>query len=146
MEGLLGKDIVELRNLLARKEITSVELTRFYLERIKKHDGALQSYLKVTEELAINMAEEADKKLAKGEGDLLTGIPLGIKDILCTRDMETTCASQILRGFIAPYDATVIQRMKQSGFAHLGRLNMDEFAMGSSTENSSFQVTKNPWD
>jgi len=146
MEGLLGKDIVELRKLLARKEITSVELTRFYLERIRKHDGALRSYLKVTEELAIHMAEEADKKLAKGEGDLLTGVPLGIKDILCTRDMETTCASQILRGFIAPYDATVIQRMKQSGFAHLGRLNMDEFAMGSSTENSSFQVTKNPWD
>jgi aspartyl-tRNA(Asn)/glutamyl-tRNA(Gln) amidotransferase subunit A len=146
MEGLLGKDIVELGNLLARKEITSVELTRFYLERIKKHDGALQSYLKVTDDLAINMAEEADKKIAKGEGGLLTGIPLGIKDILCTRDMETTCASQILRGFIAPYDATVIQRMKQNGFAHLGRLNMDEFAMGSSTENSSFQVTKNPWD
>ncbi len=146
MEGLLAKDIVELRSLLARKEITSVELTRFYLERIKKHDDAIQSYLRVTEDLAINMAEEADKKLARGEGDLLTGIPLGIKDILCTRDMETTCASQILRGFIAPYDATVIQRMKQSGFSHLGRLNMDEFAMGSSTENSSFQVTKNPWD
>ena len=146
MEGLLGKNIIELRNLLARKEITSVELTRFYLERMKQHDGALQSYLRVTEDLAMSMAEEADKRLAKGEGDLLTGIPLGIKDILCTRDMETTCASQILRGFIAPYDATVIQRMKQSGFVHLGRLNMDEFAMGSSTENSSFQVTKNPWD
>src|SRR5271157_17940 len=146
MEELLGKDILELGNLLAKKEITSVELTKCYLERIKRHDGALQSYLKVTEELAINMAQEADKKIAKGEGSLLTGIPLGIKDILCTRDMETTCASQILRGFIAPYDATVIQRMKQSGFAHLGRLNMDEFAMGSSTENSSFQVTKNPWD
>ena len=146
MEELLGKDILELGNLLAKKEITSVELTKCYLERIKRHDGALQSYLKVTEDLAINMAEEADKKIAKGEGGLLTGIPLGIKDILCTRDMETTCASQILRGFIAPYDATVIQRMKQSGFIHLGRLNMDEFAMGSSTENSSFQVTKNPWD
>ena len=146
MEELLGKDILELGNLLAKKEITSVELTKCYLERIKRHDGALQSYLKVTEDLAINMAEEADKKIAKGEGSLLTGIPLGIKDILCTRDMETTCASQILRGFIAPYDATVIQRMKQSGFIHLGRLNMDEFAMGSSTENSSFQVTKNPWD
>ncbi|HME41904.1 MAG TPA: Asp-tRNA(Asn)/Glu-tRNA(Gln) amidotransferase subunit GatA [Syntrophorhabdales bacterium] len=146
MEELLGKDILELGNLLAKKEITSVELTKCYLERIKRHDGALQSYLRVTEDLAINMAQEADKKIAKGEGSLLTGIPLGIKDILCTRDMETTCASQILRGFIAPYDATVIQRMKQSGFIHLGRLNMDEFAMGSSTENSSFQVTKNPWD
>jgi len=146
MEELLGKDILELGNLLAKKEITSVELTRFYLERIKRHDGAIQSYLKVTEDLAMNMAAEVDKKLARGEGGLLTGIPLGIKDILCTRDMETTCASQILRGFIAPYDATVIQRMKQNGFIHLGRLNMDEFAMGSSTENSSFQTTKNPWD
>ena len=146
MEGLLQKDIVELRDLLVKKEITSVELTRFYLERIKKNDGALQAYLKITEELAINMAEEADKRLAKGEGEMLTGIPLGIKDILCTRDMETTCASQILKGFIAPYDATVIRKLKQSGFVHLGRLNMDEFAMGSSTENSSFQVTKNPWD
>jgi aspartyl-tRNA(Asn)/glutamyl-tRNA(Gln) amidotransferase subunit A len=146
MEGLLGKDISELRNLLKKKEITSVELTTFYLERIKQYDAELESYLRLTEELAIRMAEDADKKLARGEGDALTGIPLGIKDILCTRDVETTCASQILRGYIAPYDATVIQRMKESGFVHLGRLNMDEFAMGSSTENSSFQVTKNPWD
>ena len=146
MEGLLGKGISELRDLLKKKEITSVELTAFYLERIKRYDAELESYLRLTEELAIRMAEDADKKLAKGEGDALTGIPLGIKDILCTRDIETTCASQILRGFIAPYDATVIQRMKESGFVHLGRLNMDEFAMGSSTENSSFQITKNPWD
>jgi aspartyl-tRNA(Asn)/glutamyl-tRNA(Gln) amidotransferase subunit A len=146
MEGLLGKDISELRDLLKKKEITSVELTTFYLERIKRYDAELESYLRLTEELAIRMAEDADKKLARGEGDALTGIPLGIKDILCTRDVETTCASQILRGFIAPYDATVIQRMKEAGFVHLGRLNMDEFAMGSSTENSSFQVTKNPWD
>ncbi|HVN25760.1 MAG TPA: Asp-tRNA(Asn)/Glu-tRNA(Gln) amidotransferase subunit GatA [Syntrophorhabdales bacterium] len=146
MGELLEKNIVDLGNLLAKREITSVELTKFYLERMKKHDGALQAYLRVTEDLAISMAEEADKKLAHGEGNLLTGIPLGIKDILCTRGMETTCASQILRGFIAPYDATVIRRMKERGFVHLGRLNMDEFAMGSSTENSSFQVTKNPWD
>jgi aspartyl-tRNA(Asn)/glutamyl-tRNA(Gln) amidotransferase subunit A len=146
MEGLLGKDISELRDLLKKKEITSVELTTFYLERIKKYDAELESYLRLTEELAIRMAEDADKKLARGEGDALTGIPLGIKDILCTQHIETTCASQILRGFVAPYDATVIRKMKESGFVHLGRLNMDEFAMGSSTENSSFQITKNPWD
>ena len=146
MEGLLGKDISELRDLLKKKKITSVELTTFYLERIKKYDAELKSYLRLTEELAIRMAEDADKKLARGAGDALTGIPLGIKDILCTQHIETTCASQILRGFIAPYDATVIRKMKESGFIHLGRLNMDEFAMGSSTENSSFQVTKNPWD
>jgi aspartyl-tRNA(Asn)/glutamyl-tRNA(Gln) amidotransferase subunit A len=146
MEGLLGKDISELRDLLKKKEITSVELTTFYLERIKKYDAELESYLRLTEELAIRMAEDADKKLARGEGDALTCIPLGIKDILCTQHIETTCASQILRGFVAPYDATVIRKMKESGFVHLGRLNMDEFAMGSSTENSSFQITKNPWD
>jgi aspartyl-tRNA(Asn)/glutamyl-tRNA(Gln) amidotransferase subunit A len=146
MEGLLGKDISELRDLLKKKEITSVELTTFYLERIKKYDAELESYLRLTEELAIRMAEDADKKLARSEGDALTGIPLGIKDILCTQHIETTCASQILRGFVAPYDATVIRKMKESGFVHLGRLNMDEFAMGSSTENSSFQITKNPWD
>ena len=146
MEGLLGKDILELRDLLRRKEITSVELTTFYFERIKTYDADIASYLRLTEDLAMRMAEEADKKLARGEGDLLTGIPLGIKDILCTQHVETTCASRILQGFIAPYDATVIQKMKGNGFVHLGRLNMDEFAMGSSTENSSFQVTKNPWD
>jgi aspartyl-tRNA(Asn)/glutamyl-tRNA(Gln) amidotransferase subunit A len=130
MEGLLGKDISELRDLLKKKEITSVELTTFYLERIKAHDADIASYLRLTEDLAMRMAEEADKKLARGEGDLLTGIPLGIKDILCTQHVETTCASRILQGFIAPYDATVIQKMKGSGFVHLGRLNMDEFAMG----------------
>ncbi len=146
MEGLLGKGISELRDLLRKKEITSVELMTFYLERIKKHDAEIASYLRLTEDLAMRMAQDADKKLARGEGDLLTGIPLGIKDILCTQHVETTCASRILQGFIAPYDATVIQKMRGSGFVHLGRLNMDEFAMGSSTENSAFQVTKNPWD
>lgn len=92
------------------------------------------------------MARAADEKLKRGEGGILTGIPIGVKDILCMTNVETTCASQILKGFIAPYDATVICKMKESGFVNLGRLNMDEFAMGSSTENSSFQVTKNPWD
>ena len=146
MERLLGKDISELRDLLKKKEITSVELTTFYLERIRAYDTDIASYLRLTEDLALRMAEEADKKLARGEGDALTGIPLGIKDILCTQHVQTTCASRILQGFIAPYDATVIQKMRETGFVHLGRLNMDEFAMGSSTENSAFQITKNPWD
>lgn len=146
MKDFLDFDIVQTRELLRKKEVTSVELTNFYLDRIKRHDGELLSYLRITEELALKMAAEADRRIAAGENTTLLGVPLGIKDILCTKDVETTCASQILKGFIAPYDATVIRKLKENGFVHLGRLNMDEFAMGSSTENSSFQVTKNPWD
>lgn len=145
MEDLLNLNIKNLSQLLKRHEITSVELTAFYLERIKRYDPEIQSYLKVTEELAIDMAKEADKRIRNGNASRLEGIPLGIKDILCTEGIETTCASKILKGFIPPYDATVIKRLKKEGYIHLGRLNMDEFAMGSSTENSSYQITKNPW-
>ncbi|MBA4418083.1 MAG: Asp-tRNA(Asn)/Glu-tRNA(Gln) amidotransferase GatCAB subunit A [Syntrophus sp. (in: bacteria)] len=143
---MLDLNIVEVRKLLKKGEISSVDLTRFYLERIKKYDGAIQSYLRTTEEVAMAMAEDADGRIRAGEDGPLLGIPFGIKDIFCAKGMETTCASQILKGFIAPYDATVIQRLKERHFVHLGRVNMDEFAMGSSTENSSFQTTKNPWD
>ena len=146
MEHLLDMNIGELRGLLKRREISSVELTGFYLDRIGRHDSKLLSYIKVTEDTAMNMAAEADARIAKGEDGRLLGIPLGLKDIFCTKDIETTCASQILKGFIPPYDATIIKRLKEEGFVLLGKLNMDEFAMGSSTENSSFQVTKNPWD
>jgi aspartyl-tRNA(Asn)/glutamyl-tRNA(Gln) amidotransferase subunit A len=146
VEHLLDSNIKELREMLKKREISSVELTRFYLDRVKRHDGELQSYLRVTEDLAMNMAKEADQKIAEGEDGMLLGIPLGLKDIFCTKGIETTCASQILKGFVPPYDATVVRRLKEEGFVLLGKLNMDEFAMGSSTENSSFQVTKNPWD
>lgn len=146
MKDFLNFDIVQTRELLKKKEMTSVELTTFYLDRIREHDGELASYLKVTEDLALEMAKEADRRIAAGEEQILLGVPLGIKDILCTKGVQATCASQILKDFVAPYDATVIRRLKQSGFVHLGRLNMDEFAMGSSTENSSFQITRNPWD
>ena len=94
----------------------------------------------------MRMADEADGRIARGEDAHLLGIPFGMKDILCTKGVETTCASRILRGFVPPYDATTIGRLRESGYVHLGRLNMDEFAMGSSTENSSVQVTRNPWD
>jgi aspartyl-tRNA(Asn)/glutamyl-tRNA(Gln) amidotransferase subunit A len=96
--------------------------------------------------MALEKAAEADKRIREGTDGELTGIPFGMKDILCTKGVETTCASQILKGFVPPYDATVIRKLDESGYIHLGRINMDEFAMGSSTENSSFQVTKNPWD
>ncbi len=146
MEHVLDMNIIGVREMLRKKEISSVELTGFYLDRIRKHDGEISSYIKVTEDTAMDMAREADAKIARGEDGRLLGIPLGMKDIYCTKGIETTCASRILKGFVPPYDATVIKRLKEEGFVLLGKLNMDEFAMGSSTENSSFQVTKNPWD
>ena len=146
MDKILDKNIPELRELLKGGGITSVELTRFYLERADKYDGEVRSYLRMTEDVAMEMAEDADRRIKAGEEGPLLGIPLGIKDIFCAKGLETTCASQILKGFIAPYDSTVIRKLKEARFVHLGRLNMDEFAMGSSTENSSFQTTRNPWD
>ncbi len=146
MKDILNMTIIQTRELLLKKEISSVELTTYFLERIKQYDGDISAYIKVTGEHALKMAKEADEKIASGGKGQLLGIPLGIKDIYCTKGIETTCASQILRGFVPPYDATVIRKLKDEGFVHLGRLNMDEFAMGSSTENSSFQTTKNPWD
>ena len=146
MKELLHKDIQEVRGLLKKGKVTSTELTRFYLDRIKEHDGRVGAYLRTTEEAALAMAADADKRIRAGKDGELTGIPFGIKDIFCTRGVETTCASQILKGFRPPYDATVIKILDEDGYVHLGRLNMDEFAMGSSTENSSYQITRNPWD
>jgi aspartyl-tRNA(Asn)/glutamyl-tRNA(Gln) amidotransferase subunit A len=146
MNDILNKNITEIRALLKNKEISSVELTRYYLDRMERYDGTLKSYLRTTEEQAMEDADSADKAIAAGQDKTLTGIPFGMKDILCTKGVETTCASQILKGFKPPYDATAIKKLKESGYVHLGRINMDEFAMGSSTENSSYQVTKNPWD
>lgn len=144
MEETLHLNIKDISHLLKNREITSFALTEFYIKRIKKYDSMISSYLKITEDIAYEMAMRQTKDLKKRRR-MLTGIPLGIKDILCTEGIETTCASQILKGFIPPYDATVIKKLKKEGFVHLGRLNMDEFAMGSSTENSSYQITKNPW-
>ncbi|HUJ69768.1 MAG TPA: Asp-tRNA(Asn)/Glu-tRNA(Gln) amidotransferase subunit GatA [Syntrophorhabdales bacterium] len=146
MEEILHKSIRDVRELLRKGEFTSVELTRFYMDRIAKYDDRIKAYLRLTEEMAVRMAGDADRRIKEGTDGALTGIPFGMKDILCTKGVETTCASQILRGFVPPYDATVIRKLNESGYVHLGRINMDEFAMGSSTENSSFQVTKNPWD
>lgn len=146
MENILDKTIQETRDLLRKKEITAKELTSFYLERIQRYDKDIMAYLTITGEKALEMAQDADLRIEHGEDGPLLGIPFGIKDIFCTKGIETTCASQILKGFIPPYDATVIKKLKEEWFVHLGRLNMDEFAMGSSTENSSFQTTKNPWD
>jgi len=146
VENILDMTIQETRSLLRKREITAGELTSLYLKRIQKYDKDIMAYLRVTEEDAHKMARDADRRMDQGEDGPLLGIPFGIKDIFCTKGIETTCASQILKGFIPPYDASIIKKLNDENFVHLGRLNMDEFAMGSSTENSSFQITKNPWD
>ena len=137
--------ISEARKSLDSKEFTSVELVSAYLEEIKKKNPDINAYLEVYQD-ALGEAKEADKKIAKGEASPLTGIPLSIKDNILIEGRQATAASKILKGYIAPYDATVIKKLKREGAVFLGRVNMDEFAMGGSTENSSFGVTRNPLD
>ena len=126
-------------------QVSAVELTQAYLDRISAVDGRVKAYLSVDEAGALRAARAVD---AKPKGDRLPweGVPIGLKDVLCVKGMETTCASRILKGYIPPYDATVVAKLRQAGLIFLGKLNMDEFAMGSSTENSAYQVTHNPWD
>ena len=139
--------LLELSGELKKGELSSREATGAYLERIGSVDKEVRAYLTLTEAEALKQAGEADKRLKSGK-DLtpLTGVPIALKDIFCTRGVKTTCASKILEGFIPPYDSTVVARLKDAGAVILGKLNMDEFAMGSSTENSGFFTTLNPWD
>ncbi|MGB5747378.1 MAG: amidase family protein, partial [Desulfobacterales bacterium] len=138
--------INDAHKLLKKKEISSRELTRAVFDRIDAVEGKIDAYITLCEEFAMQQAAQADKAIANGECSPLTGIPLGIKDLICTRNIPTTCGSKILEGFIPPYDATVIRKLKEAGAVIVGKLNMDEFAMGSSTENSGIKVTRNPWD
>jgi aspartyl-tRNA(Asn)/glutamyl-tRNA(Gln) amidotransferase subunit A len=139
--------IHELHDLLIKKEVTSREVTEALYRRIREVDGKIGAYLLLTEEEAFRQANEVDLKISKGEeiGDL-AGVPLGLKDILCTKGIRTTCGSKILENYVPFYDGTVVRGLKEREAVILGKLNMDEFAMGSSTENSGFQITHNPWD
>ena len=138
--------IKQMSEQLQARTLTSVELTQYYLDRIEQFDGKLNAFITVTPELAIEMAKEADKRLDSGKGTLLTGIPIAHKDIFCVDGVKTTCASKMLSNFVAPYDANVVEKLKAEGMPILGKTNMDEFAMGSSSESSYYGATKNPWD
>jgi aspartyl-tRNA(Asn)/glutamyl-tRNA(Gln) amidotransferase subunit A len=138
--------IGEAHNLLKKKEISSRELTGAVFDRIDAVESKIDAFITLSQEVASQQAEQADKALASGNCPPLTGIPLGIKDLICTRDLPTTCGSKILEDFRPPYDATVIRKLRDAGAVIVGKLNMDEFAMGSTTENSGIKVTRNPWD
>ena len=138
--------IAQAQDLLAKKEISSVELTRAFLDRIEKYDSAISAFITVDPELALEQAAQADQIIAKGENQAFTGIPVALKDVLCTKGVRTTCASKILENFVPQYDATVVEKFKAQNAVLIGKANMDEFAMGSSTENSAFFATRNPWN
>jgi len=138
--------IHESHQLLKKRELSSVELTRAVLERIRHVEDKVCCFVTITEEAALAQAREADERIKVGKLSPLTGIPALIKDNMCTKGVKTTCSSKMLENFVPPYDATVVERLRAAGMVMLGKGNMDEFAMGSSTENSAFFATRNPWD
>jgi len=143
---LTNLSAIEARRRLDRREVSAVELTEAHLERIERLEPHLHAFITVMADVARAQAREADRRIAAGEATALTGIPVALKDILCTVDAPTTAASKILRNYVSPYDATVVRRLRDQGAVFVGKTNTDEFAMGSSTENSAFFVTRNPWD
>ncbi len=138
--------IHEAHRLLVKGEVTSVELTRSVLERIEAVEERVRAFITVTADLALEQAAEADRRIRAGDATPLTGIPVQLKDVIVTRGIRTTCGSRILENFVPIYDATVARRLAEAGAVLVGKGNMDEFAMGSSTENSAFFPTRNPWD
>jgi aspartyl-tRNA(Asn)/glutamyl-tRNA(Gln) amidotransferase subunit A len=139
-------NVSEARELLDRREISSVELTQAVLDQVAAVDAKIRAYVTLTADLALEEARKADDRIAGGEAAPLTGIPACIKDVIVTRGVRTTCSSRMLENFVPPYDAAVMERLQAAGAVLIGKSNMDEFAMGSSTENSAFFPTHNPWD
>lgn len=135
----------QLSNALHQGELSSVELTQYYIAKIQSNKD-LNAFISLDEEHALIEAHQADKELKNGQGKVLTGIPMALKDLFCTKKMTTTCGSKMLANFHSPYDATIATKLKEKGAILLGKTNMDEFAMGSANENSYFGAVKNPWD
>jgi aspartyl-tRNA(Asn)/glutamyl-tRNA(Gln) amidotransferase subunit A len=143
---MFDKTLAELAQGLERGDYSSTELTQAYLERIKALDGRYNSFISVTEEQALAQARAADEARASGNAGALCGLPIAHKDLFCTQGVRTSSASKMLDNFISPYDATIVSRLKGAGSVMLGKLNMDEFAMGSSNESSFYGAVRNPWD
>jgi aspartyl-tRNA(Asn)/glutamyl-tRNA(Gln) amidotransferase subunit A len=144
--NLFGLTATHLGKLLREKETSSVEITESVLKRIEAVEPKVHSYVSQYADLAMEMAREADKRIASGQAGPLTGIPIAVKDNMCVKGRRATCGSKILHNFVPPYDATVVEKIKREGMVILGSANMDEFAMGSSTETSHWGPTRNPWD
>src|SRR5262245_36009543 len=141
-----ARTVAELAAGLKNKEFSSVELAKLYLDRIEASQPVLNAFVSVTRDAALAAAAEADRQLAAGKGGPLTGVPIAHKDIFCTDGVRTTCGSRMLDNFVAPYDATVVTKLKAAGVVMIGKTNMDEFAMGSSNETSYYGPVRNPWD
>ncbi len=145
MKDVTFSSVAELSGMLRDREVSAVELARHYLDRIEAHRD-LNAFLDVRPEATLAQAEEADRRIAAGEAGPLTGIPIAHKDIFVTREWASTAASRMLEGYMSPFDATVVAKLKEAGMVCLGKLNCDEFAMGSGNENSAFGKVFNPWD
>jgi aspartyl-tRNA(Asn)/glutamyl-tRNA(Gln) amidotransferase subunit A len=141
-----SRTVAELAAGLKNKEFSSVELAKLYLDRVEASQPVLNAFVSVTRDAALAAAAEADRQLAAGKGGPLTGVPIAHKDIFCTDGVRTTCGSRMLDNFVAPYDATVVTKLKAAGVVMIGKTNMDEFAMGSSNETSYYGPVRNPWD
>jgi aspartyl-tRNA(Asn)/glutamyl-tRNA(Gln) amidotransferase subunit A len=142
---LYNLTLQQAKEKLASRDITSVALTESILNRIDQVEGTVKAYLSLHKDQALAAAEQADKKFRAGKGGMLCGLPLSIKDVLCTSTMPTTCGSKILEGFVPPYDATVVEKLHAADSVLLGKVAMDEFAMGSTNENCAYKVPENPW-
>jgi len=143
---MINASLAELTRALRERRISSVELASLFLERARRLNPALNAFITLDQDRTLEQARAADARLARGDAAPLTGIPVAHKDIFCARGWRTTCGSRMLENFVAPYDAHVIERLAQADAPILGKTNMDEFAMGSSNENSYFGPVRNPWD